>query len=424
MTAIKFNSFNLSSAARAGEYLAYPMHAPIALCAEDGTPVPRGYLYLAEISPIKTASEDDMPAVRLALYAATFSERANTFVRSAPRISVIVPAPQFRAAFGRRFPTATLPNGLLKKTMKELFARAGRAKDFPDVDYDKAFKAIAGKMFSKFPGGAASLDDADRDDLILDTFLQVVTTKTIKDYDATRDPISYFGGMFQLRMTNELKALVTQRVREVKNPNKDDNDLTDEEFFDMVDHRQKVNPVTDEIDYRELIRELLNHLRSKPEGKYFVPMFNLLAQGYSNKEVAEELKVSPAIISRYLERMKQAILEYARHTGNQLLYALMSEYLGKRKHAQDAFDPIVDVLKQYKKRVTGRAYAGKLTTVERTSIPNKATVDYAAAIALDIEQPDLADDLLTQHFSELLEQDELVDRDPGTIVGLSIRKPL
>lgn len=412
-----------SLAPHAGDYLAYPAHSMVGLKTHAGADLPRGYLYVAAITPVVTAAQGETPSVTMAVYPAVFSTRANTFVRSTPRMNVTIPAAQFRAAFGRCFPIATLPNGLLKKTMKELFTRAGRAKDFPDVDYDRAFKAIAGKMFSKFPisGG---LDDADKDDLILDTFLQVVTAKTIKDYDATKDPISYFGGMFQLRMTNELKSLVTQRVREVKNPNKPDSDLTDEEFFDLVDTRhQHVNPTTDEIDFKELTRELINHLKTKPEGKYFVPMFNMLAQGYSNKEVAEELKVSPAIVSRYLDRMKQAILEYARKSGNQLLYALMSEYLGKRKHAQDVFDSIVDVLKQYRKRVSGRAPAGKLTTVQRTPITNQATLDYMASVALDTERVDLADEALTQHFEALLEQDELVDRDPGTIVGLKVTSP-
>lgn len=419
-----YNLANLSpiGSPRAGEYLTYPAHSPVVLMDDNGALVPRGYLFIADISAAHIAADSAEPTVTLALYPATYSERAGTFVRAHPRMSVNVSARQFRAAFGRAFPIASLPNGLLKKTMRELFKKAGRLKDFDETaDYDRVFKGIAAKMFAKFPG---ALDDADKDDMILDTFLQVVTTKTIKDYDPERDPISYFGGMFQMRLTNELKSLVKQRIREVKNPNNPDSDLSDEEFFDMVDTRQRVDPTTDEIDFRQLTTDLVRYLKSKPEGKYFVPMFNLLAQGYSNKEVAEELKVSPAIISRYLERMKQAILEYARKTGNQLLYSLMSEYLGKRKHAQDVFDPIVDVLKQYKKRVSGRAPAGKLTQVLKTTMPNKATVDYAAMIALDVEQTDLVDEALTQHFEELLQYDDLVDRDPDTIVGLSVKKPL
>lgn len=71
---------------RAGEYLTYPVHSPVVLTDDNGTLVPRGYLFLADISAAHIAADSAEPTVTLALYPATYSERANTFVRAHPMV--------------------------------------------------------------------------------------------------------------------------------------------------------------------------------------------------------------------------------------------------------------------------------------------------------------------------------------------------
>lgn len=329
----------------------------------------------------------------------------------------------FTAAFlAQHFGAASIKVARSGQMINELFkfqlAKGGKGALYDkSFDYDKLFAGLAGKYFRKSP---VNLDAEDKTDLIVDVLNQILTPATVKALDADRDPIKYFGGMFEMRMQSAMRDWVTRRLREVKNQN---SEMTDDEFFDHMDDRK--HSLFDQVHFVDMVKQLSKFLAAKPEGKYYVPMFAMLQQGYSNTEVAKELNVSPAIVTRYLQRMKDAILEFAKKTNNSLLFDLMSEYLGKRKHSDDTAagnkDFLIDVLKQYKKRVGSdqdRNPAGQVLTIALTKEDDVFSDSVLADIAMD---PSVTNDQLVHQAEEFLEylasQDDLVEQ-ADSVIGL------
>lgn len=310
---------------------------------------------------------------------------------------------------------------LVKELFKWQFTRNRRPELFdPNFNYDKLFSGIAAKCFSRSP---VHFDQDEKQDFIFDVLNQILTPETIKKAEPGKDPISYFGGMFQMRMMTALKNRVTRELkRKRQNPG---DDRTQDEFLEQSG--PTVNP-HDDVDLKALTRDLINFLAKKTEGKYYVPIFQGLLTGKSNKEVAQELGVSPPIVTRYLQRMQQAIIEFANKTDNDTLLRVMEEVMKTKKHSRTPLgsDPLYDnlttVFKKYDKvrRTSSRAPAGDITKITVDSREDMLNHENLASLILDDQTTQATIDTNAQDFLAWQDvQDELIE-DNNQLIGLRV----
>jgi hypothetical protein len=192
------------------------------------------------------------------------------------------------------------------------------------------FEGIARKCIAKSP---IHVDQHDYHDLIMNALMDSVTISSIKSYPYQNHPknwdteakhfVIYVANMFNLRMMTTMTSNFNQKKRLTQKPGGDNR--SDEEWMDSRDTRNKEQE--DKTTYKQLLIQLSKYLASKAEGRYYLGMLPMFLQGYSSIEVATKLGVSEGLVSKYLQRMKEEILTFAKNSKNDELYDLMSGYM-------------------------------------------------------------------------------------------------
>jgi len=314
----------------------------------------------------------------------------------------------------------------IKELIKDVFKKAGRIEDFDEsIDYDRIFGGMAFKLIRKNP---FDINEDDRVDMIHDALLQVINKKTVKKYDAKKDIVKFFGGMFQKRMIDQLRAYTTRRVREKELQQKEDftQEETQEYLRNKVDAPKQESP-QDEIEFRELQDGLLKFLMKQRDGDWQRKLWVGLMKGMSNKEIAEQLDVSPAFITKKLKNLQGYVLEFADSTDNDLLADLMKQ-MGGRRRSQDLFEAKDDeatllfkIFKKYKK-VVGHTHkpAGSISKVLKKNYADHESYDYIVGRILDsnVTTSQFQSELDT-FFDELEAMDDLIE-EGDRLIGLKV----
>lgn len=230
---------------------------------------------------------------------------------------------------------------LLSTNPKTRYPELWEAIQNTGVNLDSLFKGLASKQV----GGLRFKPDREEiEDMIQDVLMQVVTEKTIKAWDGKADPVKYFGGMFSLRMINQVRDWVTRKTREEQEMGDSDDEErgTRQDELDRRDTRLDTNdnPLEGYVQTRDLLKGLSNFFKTKPQNQqeWLIPMLSDLIEGYSLTDIADNLGVSKTILSRRLAYLGQYIGEYAQKTGNELLKNLLQKYLLSKKHSFSAKD--------------------------------------------------------------------------------------
>lgn len=340
-----------------------------------------------------------------------------------PAIEVEWPLDKVQAYTGAALGHVAADN-YVTQYFKWMTTKAKRPELFdPKVNYDKIFQGTAAKYIARYP---FHLDPEAKRDLIVDCLQQVVTLDTIKKADAGLDLVKYFGGMFAKRVITWLTNENNRRKKQKFKPSGDER--TDDEWMDS-----QTGPGAgsdEELDYKDLVTGLAKFFQSKgPQGKYFLAILTYLPQGYSNKELADKLKVSPSIVTRYLQQFKEAMLEYAKKTKNDALYTQVQEILKQRKHDLETAadkDPLVKWFQKLKKKGStdtadsGREPAGQVTKVRRKSMPDVLHEDYMAKLILSDRITQDKIDESAEEFLALLANSQDIVEDGSTIVSLRV----
>lgn len=218
-----------------------------------------------------------------------------------------------------------------------------------DMDLDTAFKKIAGNIFRKNP---FHLDPQEKDDLIIDALNEVLSSPSaVKSYDVSQDFISFFGRIFQLKLISQMQEYTRRKTTE--KDNFDDTNMTTEERMDLMgDTEDHGNDLDNYLQFKQLLQQLDKFLKKTPQGAKIAPMLPMLIEGYSSKEIAQEMGISPGAVSQYLSKLKDAIAEYAKQTKNALLLRLVEELAGQRKHADSETQPLLNLFTLYQKKRT------------------------------------------------------------------------
>ena len=345
-----------------------------------------------------------------------------------PAIAVEWPLEQAQAYTGSVIPHTAADN-YVSQYFKWMTQKAKRPELYdPKVNYDKIFLGTANKYIARYP---FHLDPEAKRDMIIDCLQQVVTLDTIKKADASLDLVKYFGGMFAKRVITWLTNENNRRKKQKFKPGGDER--TDDEWMDSQTGPGSSHE--DEFDYKELVTGLAKFFQTKgPQGKYFLAILQYLPEGYSNKELAEKLGVSPGIITRYLQQFKEALLEYAKKTKNDGLHALVQEILKQRKHAEEtaAVDPLTMFFKELKQKrrikrkrksevaPATRQPAGEVTKVRVRATPDVLRDEYMAKLILSdrITQAKI-DETATEFLEFMANSDDIVE-DGSSIISLSI----
>lgn len=253
------------------------------------------------------------------------------------RVSFFLPLTKLATILGQpaiaNLKVAALPRGILKRTVTEMFKRfAPRVKIDPEADFDKVFTVLAHRALNPYK---RFFSRDDYDDIILDTLLAVLNKKTIEAYDPSQNVVSYLGGMFQMRLKNVIRDRLARSKYEHEIPNLTDGQSVDE-YLENIDSREQDGDAVNELEFKQLMSKLQAFLSKQPEAKYYIPMLDLMLKGYSNREIANELNVSPTIISRYFGRLKDVIYRFAKGVNPELADA-MEKMLGQNRAAAPVY---------------------------------------------------------------------------------------
>lgn len=331
------------------------------------------------------------------------------------------------------------------------FKRAGRPELFDArFDYDKLFTALAAKAFGKYPV-LRGLGSEDRADIVQDVLHQILNAKTIKEMDGEKDPIKYFGGMFQMRM---LTACLNRSRREQMRKHKPVTDERNDE--EWMDSKAPVQTPHDELDYKQMVEGLFGYIKSKNLGSdTAIKVLKLCLQQKKSNEIARELGISPASVSKTFLRLGELVKEYAKKTDNSLLFSLADQMSKQRRTISGAAQvdgPVVqsdalaslyasahdttsavdeaklfqDLFKKYQKNASAlgiraaRAPAGNVTNVRIKSMPDVLTDDYMASLVLSDQVTTAAIDASANEFMAWQEAQADLLEVGNRLVGLSV----
>lgn len=343
--------------------------------------------------------------------------------------SFTVPLDSVLAFTGRQY--ARSPSNLIGQFFKFMLTKYGKPQLFdPSKNYDSLFIGLAKKYVAKYP---FHLDEDGLYDMIMDVLHQVVTPATIQAADPSRDSISYFGGMFSMRVKTWLVNENARRKKQQWKPGGDER--TDDEWMDA---NTKPGQTEHDLDYNDLLKDLTAFLGKQPEAKYFLPIFKGYLEGRSSQEMGTQLKVSPTAVSRYTQRLKEAIIKYAQQSDNKDLLTMMQSMLKQRKHDfapqgfgddgpdfKKTFDQLKKKLSTAPKTADGeevqqREPAGDITAIRIKATPDVLTDAYLAKLVLsDRVTPSTIDSSAAEFMGLLNAADDVVE-DGNRIFALSV----
>lgn len=319
--------------------------------------------------------------------------------------------------------------GVVYEYIKSVFDKAGKEGFDPKIDYDSVINKVAWKIMNRSP---IKVSEDEAEDIILDVLMNTVTDKMVKNFDPSRDFNTYLISYFYKRMLSYMSTWISRKTREVKDQEqdqtKDTNRLTEEERLDYRDvHKNPHEDISPEgrVSYKELLKGITQYMGKKPHGSELVKVFNDMIKGYSSTEIAKRNGVSPSLISRYTNSIRDYLKNYAEQTGNQDLLVLMSKHSKKRMHSDKDVSIITRIFDDYKKKFgeadVGRKPVGEVKKVKRTYLKDKVSDDAIknAILSDTYSAKDLKAEL-GQYFSLLNEQDELIDSGDGKLVGLKV----
>jgi RNA polymerase sigma factor (sigma-70 family) len=315
--------------------------------------------------------------------------------------------------------------GMVFEYIQDQFKKANKIGDFDtNQDYDRFFKGVASSIFSKSP---IKIPIDIQSDLIMNAIMQVVTPKTVKEYDPNKKIEVYFVSMFRNRLLNEVKSYITKQMKEVHPlDDRDDADrnFTQEEKLDVLQKPSKETPES-KLYYKELIQSIKKFMKQRIRGDVQIKVLDFLLTGHSNDDISKRLNVSPSLISRYMNDVRDSVLEYSKKTKNDTLYEYMIKFSKVKKHANEDFSYMIDVFKNYKKKVGGfektRVPSGDITKIRKVIFQDKISDEAIAKCILNdsYSSSNLKSDL-DEYFSFLNDQDEVIESEDGKIVGLKI----
>lgn len=212
------------------------------------------------------------------------------------------------------------------------FRENGRPELFNAAfDYDTWLMRLTRQQCYRWPTLHFTADD--HHDTILEILQQTINAKTIKACRAEDDPIKYFGGMFKMRLVTKLKNLLGREQKHRYQSSSDERTHTewvDAHAATQVEHEGEVTL---------LLEELRSYLSAQKEAKYFLAIFNSMLAGMQNNEIASKLGVSAPAITRYYQRMLQALLRFGEESGNEHFQTVLMPYLETRRGGAVAARP-------------------------------------------------------------------------------------
>jgi len=235
--------------------------------------------------------------------------------------------------------------------------------------------------------------------------------------------------MFDKRLINETISYVNRKTKEVQNRFED---FTDEEALDFLKETggDIYAPVQEgpheELEFKELIEGITKLIKKQRDADKILPVFFGTLQGMANKEIAQELGVSPAIITRrFKQRLTPLLIQYGEDTGNDSFVKLIAEFSKTKKHADKDVSFLFDVFEEYKRRFSNSTEQqkpkGQVTRIQKTNLgADKMSEDFIfnAILGENKSSSEMEDDL-DAFLSALADQDEVVDTEDG-LIGLRV----
>lgn len=312
--------------------------------------------------------------------------------------------------------------GVVYEYLKDQFEKAGKSGFDPKVDYDRRFSQLAWKVVNRSP---IKISKDEVEDMIIDVLMQVVNPKTVEKYDPKRDILTYFSSMFYQRMITEVKEW--NKVHSKEMGPKEDREVEDRKDLeqDRSEHFREED-TEKKVHYKELVSGIKNFLKGRTRGDGQLIVFEGLLEGYSGKEISEKNNISPALVTRYLQDLKKSMKFYGDKTNNNDLINLMKKYEKTHTYADGEHSYLIDVLKDYKKKLGNsalneREVSGEVTKVRKVVLDDKVSDDAIASVVLNdaFSSKALKKDL-EEYFSLLSEQDDLIESEGGKLTGLKI----
>ena len=259
----------------------------------------------------------------------------------------------------------------------------------PLIDWDKLIKAQVNKVFPK-----GSVTEEEREDITQEAVSQVFNDKTMEAWIADKkeghsDPIKYFIGMLQLRLSNMVNKYTIERERftpfgqseegeeylpEEDSPmleelSKEDRELLErykklkKEEKKALPKKDKIRineikqlmrqkwwiknqlpqgineslPVDEEAMFNYLIEDFKDYLSNERGSQYYLGIIDGMLKGKTLRQIAEEWKpkpVSNVAIGNYSKRLMDIMLQYAKETENTFLYQLVEKMKNSRKRTR------------------------------------------------------------------------------------------
>lgn len=320
----------------------------------------------------------------------------------------------------------TAKKGVFYEYIKNQFEKAGKEGFNSNIDYDSNFTKLGWKIILKWTKRMPKEEGAD---LMRDMLMESVTQETVKKYDPKRDIFNFFGGVFAHHLNTAMRDWTRHKRKEVDiqdQPGKDDSLLTKEEQLDRLKSEQPSETQEDKVSYKELIKELKKFINKRTRSEGQLKIFDDLLAGYSGRDIAERHDISPSLVTRFTKELRNSIIEYAKKTDNTDLMNLLSIYGKNKKFADNSPSFLVDVFKDYKKKfgtndLANRELSGEVIKVKKTVLHDKVSDDAIAQVVLnDSYSSKVLKEDLTEYFSLLDDQDELVESKGGRLTGLKV----
>lgn len=382
-----------------------------------GSKVDNGFYVVGEVSIKRSYNKIDVSSPHLYTVALNQIVWENDSWRATPvKYSIELRKEGLNECFGVRYQGVVSAEIYITEFIKDQFKKAGRIEDFDDsIDYDRVLGGMAGKLIRRNP---FNINKDDQIDMIHDALLNVINQKTVKNYDASRSIVAYFGGMFQKRMIDQLRRYTTRKVKEKELQDKEDFTKDEQmEYLKNKDQRREETP-EEVVEFRDLEKNLLKYLMKQRDGDYQRKLWVGLQKGMSSKDIAKKLGVSGAFISKKLKNLQRYVMEFAQKTNNNLLADLMKQMGRKRSNEvieskEDEVETLFNIFQEYKKRVGSfRDSVGETSRVLKKVFPDCEGYDHIVSRILDssITTKEMQAEL-EGFFDEIIDMDDLVEED-------------
>lgn len=389
------------------------------IASMEGCDLPEGMYYVKsaelkkKLSEGKTKYMHDLDLIRFNL------DDEGEYSRSNKMYSVSVDLDTMCKNFG--ISKNAKKGQLIYEYIKDQFNKAGKPEYFnPNLDYDRDLNKIAWSLMDK---SSIKFDKTDGEDIISEALLHLPDQNAFKKYDPKQDLMKFLIFLFYRKIGDEIRKY----AREYYRVQHDDehSDMSEETYMDIKAPKDKIEGPSSHMEYKELLNQLVKFMKNRTRGSQQVTTFALMLKENSKGEIADKMKISPALVSRYVNDIKDSMVEYAKKSGNDTLLALIQHHSRNRTHADEESNYLMNALSEYKKKYgaenNGHEIVGKVLKIKKTTLVDKVSDEaIAQAVLSDSSSAASLKRDIGEYLSLLDSQDELIDCENGRIVGLKI----